>query len=73
MKAVAAGMERHDMPSLATIFPSYSLLFPFQFLHLLLPRSEDGHPGKRVGRHGLTLLHWEEDGWIGRTTVAIAM
>lgn len=30
-------------------------------------------PSGRAGRYGVTVLHWEEDSWIDRTTVAIAM
>ena len=37
------------------------------------PRSEEEHPSERVGRYGVTVLLWEEDSWIDKATVAIAM
>lgn len=44
---------------------------PASYLHTA--RSEKGLVDARVGRYGLTVLYLEEDSWIDRATVAMAM
>ena len=67
------GTPRHAKPrdDLSLLLISHS---NFRIFLILEASRTSWYEGRsRVGRYGLTLLHWEEDGSIDRTTVAIAM
>lgn len=74
MKAVAAGARRHDLPELKlkrTIISSFRN--PASYLQSPHSSKRKSLVGARVGRYGLTVLYLEEDSWIDRATVAMAM